>query len=425
MNATVKVMGSEAEADFVVPDHLTREVFRKCLEKDLNVDNIQIVHFEITPGSSPGDNYTSKIYRCKVLYNQPHTEDKTIYFLAKSMIVIHLSDEFSQSGITEREVNVYRDLLPKLSKFLGGTIVAPKCYDIFTEPNQNFIFEDLKALGYTCADRVSGLDADHLKVVLNKTAKFHAASMKLLEEEPSTEAAYPIGFINEISMKEPVVQGFWQGNLKLVAEIVNTIPGYERFSAKLMKVYDNFVDIALKMMRLDPVKDIKVMNHGDLWVNNFLFKYNEETKEPTDVIFVDYQGTFVNSPAIDINYLFSTSAQLDPLRRKLELIEKNYYPVFVNELQRLEVKSVPSLEDILGQIRSREMFSIINLFAVLPLVSINREESKTNDYTQFLDADKSKRKMLIGMYTDRFMDAMKFTLNNLEDVIDEIINEYS
>ncbi|XP_037921451.1 uncharacterized protein LOC119658249 [Hermetia illucens] len=420
-------MSSEAEKDFVVPDHLTREVFRKCLEKDLKEDNIRIVHFEITPGSNPGDNYTSKIYRCKVIYNQPHTEDKTVHLIAKSIIIpTNMPDnDFNDNGIIEKEMDVYQELLPKLSKFLNGTVVAPKCYDIFTEPNQNFIFEDMKALGYACADRVSGLDADHLKVVLNKIAKFHAASMKLLEEEPSTQDAFNVGFFSEQTLAQPLFVELFRGNLKLAVEILNEIPGYEHFSPKLLKIYDNFVDIALKVVELDPVKDIKVINHGDLWVNNFLFKYDEETKEPTDVVFVDYQGTFVNSLAIDINYLFATSAQVNVIHRKLDLVEKYYYPVFANELRKLAFQPVPSLEDIFDQIKSREMFSIINLFTVLPLISINREESKTNDFTQFLDADKSKRKMLIGMSSDRFKETMKFTLKNLEDVIDKTINKYT
>lgn len=121
-------MTSEADKDFVVPDHLTREVFRKCLEKDLKENNIRIVHFEITSGSNPGDNYTSKIYRCKVIYNQPHTEDKTVHLIAKSIIIpTNMPDnDFNDNAIIQKEMDVYQELLPKLSKFLNGTIVAPK-----------------------------------------------------------------------------------------------------------------------------------------------------------------------------------------------------------------------------------------------------------------------------------------------------------
>lgn len=65
------------------------------------------------------------------------------------------------------------------------------------------------------------------------------------------------------------------------------MPGYERFSAKLMKARDNLGEITLKAVDSNPGKDVVVCNHGDLWVNNFLFKYNEDSK-PIDVVFVSF-----------------------------------------------------------------------------------------------------------------------------------------
>lgn len=66
------------------------------------------------------------------------------------------------------------------------------------------------------------------------------------------------------------------------------IPGYERFSPKLMKLHDNFADIILNVVKANYEDDIRVLNHGDLWVNNFLFKYDDKTKKPRDVVFVSF-----------------------------------------------------------------------------------------------------------------------------------------
>lgn len=81
-------------------------------------------------------------------------------------------------------------------------------------------------------------------------------------------------------------QTVFRENIPLVAEVLKTMPGYERFYPKLMKIYDNYREIALKMVEPDPENDIQVLNHGDLWVNNFLFKYDEKTQQPTDIVFV-------------------------------------------------------------------------------------------------------------------------------------------
>lgn len=40
-----------------------------------------------------------------------------------------------------------------------------------------YVLENLNSLGYFCADRVKGLDEAHGRVLMQKIAKFHAASM--------------------------------------------------------------------------------------------------------------------------------------------------------------------------------------------------------------------------------------------------------
>lgn len=53
-----------------------------------------------------------------------------------------------------------------------------------------------------------------------------------------------------------------------------------------MKVLTTFVDVA------EPMRcGFHVMNHGDIWLNNMLFK-SDANGNPLEVSMIDYQGSF-------------------------------------------------------------------------------------------------------------------------------------
>jgi len=57
-----------------------------------------------------------------------------------------------------------------------------------------------------------------------------------------------------------------------------------RYSEKVAKFADHTYDIGIKVAKLSE-DEFNVINHGDFWVNNMLFKYDNDGN-PTDHIFV-------------------------------------------------------------------------------------------------------------------------------------------
>lgn len=74
--------------------------------------------------------------------------------------------------------------------------------------------------------------------------------------------------------------------LRTLADLVKTWEGFENISKKLHRHCDNLIENLVKTGKVIP-DEITVLNHGDLWVNNFLFKYAEDKPEkPIDALFV-------------------------------------------------------------------------------------------------------------------------------------------
>lgn len=166
-----------------IPDYISKSLLEKSLKNGFNnASNIVITDYEISMGSSTGDNYCSDIYRAKVVYTKDGKLNNNISLIVKAMPFVEArSNALETLEVFDKEVKMYTETIPKISQILDGEFMCARCFYAVKEPVQLIVFEDLKVLGFQMADRQSGIDESHCKLVLSKLGRFHAASIILSE----------------------------------------------------------------------------------------------------------------------------------------------------------------------------------------------------------------------------------------------------
>ncbi|XP_030555762.1 uncharacterized protein LOC115759073 [Drosophila novamexicana] len=402
------------------PKHLDVPFFTEVLETALRTSRIQLTGIHCSMGSSTGENYCSQIYRVKLNYRQQNgkasQKDEQMAVIVKSIPRIDSVEFLEDLQVYLKEKITYYELLPRLELLTQcKRRFGPKLYQCMKQPQNTLVFEDLGQLGYVMASRETGLDETHCRLVMERLAEFHAASMVLATLDPKIFEAYSDGMLSPdgLAKDDGLLMRFFAGNGQQLHKLVNSWSGYERIAGKIGKYLEQ--QRAHLVRAQAPVdKEIKVLNHGDLWVNNMLFKYNG-AQQVQDVIFIDFQLSIWGSPGIDLNYFFYTSLSLDVLKHKRPQLLKVYHNRLSETLLNLDLGvPVPSYEQLLAEVHRREGYGFFANYGILPTVSQDKAETSDNSLENFTDADFTKQKTEQMFASTRLAETLRYTLPHFE-----------
>lgn len=121
-----------------------------------------------------------------------------------------------------------------------------------------------------------------------------------------------------------------------------------------------FIDIAVPMDN-----GFHVLNHGDLWINNMMFK-SDDDGTPLDVSMIDFQGPFWGTPTVDLMYFIISSVADDIKIKHFDDLIAHYHEQLTVALKKLNYdQQIPTLSELHIDMRDKGGFGWRNTFNCL------------------------------------------------------------
>ncbi|BES90290.1 Hypothetical protein NTJ_03098 [Nesidiocoris tenuis] len=338
---------------------------------------VEILETTVASAVPKGENYTSTVSRVKIRCLLASGLKKTFSIIVKTELKSEKAREIIENmPVFRSEIGTYTSTLKKMEALADEfgdkrEILWAKLYGY--QPYNLVAFEDLTDLGYAVAQRRNFLDLNHGLLVLRNLARFHAMSKVLMSRgllDSNDKGIFALAMDNEPMKK------MWEVVITVLTDCIEKDWGSEwaALAEKIRKAGSNVLERMIGLASSYD-KNFEVLNHGDLWTCNMMFKNMEYDNYPISVRFIDLQICHMNSFIWDIEYFFNTSVVPKVKREKRPILLKAYHEALVKNLELYQYSGyVPTLEDIENESRRIE-FGHFALSTFSPLMSADTTEA--------------------------------------------------
>ncbi|KAG5678863.1 hypothetical protein PVAND_008494 [Polypedilum vanderplanki] len=394
----------EQSISFLNSDTVNDDFFIEIVENALNItrDKFKLKLVLLSPATGKNNNYVSVVYRAKIKIKLLESnENKSIDVIIKALLTT--IKEFKEFSVFPRERFMYEDIVQSFEEiWYNGTgekiQFGPKSIKFETEPYEIIVLEDLKAMKYEMLERTAGLTLEQTKLLLSKLAKFHASSViryrkdGIIQKYLDRKASMP-----PMDRESPFAASF----IRMHNEFIKALRSYgdcDIYADKIAKwsmdkMLVSFLEVA------EPTRSgFVALNHGDLWLNNMMFKFDEKNN-PIDVIMYDYQGSFWASPATDVLYFIISSVSDDIKIDHFDNLIEHYHHELSDSLKRLRYdKHITTLPELFIDFMEKGHFAALCLMFILFIVKYDSQEEITLEAMMGL-GDQVEESIVQAMYT--------------------------
>ncbi|KAG5675463.1 hypothetical protein PVAND_005365 [Polypedilum vanderplanki] len=402
----------EQSNNFLNSDALNDEFFVELVESKLNLtrDQFKVRLVLISPATGKNENFLSVVYRAKINVEIfASNERKFVDVIIKAML--SNLPEIKEWSVFPREIFIYKNIIKSFENIWKERaneeiVFGPKCLKVATEPYEVVVLDDLKAEGFQMLNRKLGVDVDQAKLVLSKLAKFHAASCIRYQKDGEISKQLDRKATLQLFTKD---SPFYEGYFKMIREfrsVISEIKGFEKIH-KVVSTWDPEVMINSFFEATKPFKNgFKILNHGDDWLNNIMFKINDKGITE-DVKLLDYQISYWGSCAGDLFYFLISSVKDECKTKYFDEFIEYYHSELVNSLKKLNYdQHIPTLNELWDDLLEKRQFASSILIDIMFICKYDSDQEITME--QFTDPNAFTPEMFNRMYrNDNYLKALK------------------
>ncbi|EDV91303.1 uncharacterized protein LOC6568355 [Drosophila grimshawi] len=353
------------------PAWLNEQFFQDALIQYLKEPNLKVTEAKMSPASAKGDHYASVMFRAIVEYStQKRKCSKSLIIKTMPEVQGKKKDFLADSHIFETEIIMYTQVLPKFEAILreaGEEIkFCGTCVYYSLEPREVMIFEDLVPQGYQVI-RNRDLTMDELRAAMEKLAKWHAVSHKVLKEQPILfdKLKYDLATLPGFLEDDFLTSGL-PNFIDMLGQNESLRDYCKYFEPMRNKLLNLWADIIHEYRENRQENTYYVLCHGDFHMKNMMFKGN-------DCMLLDFQLSYVGCMSNDVQYakymLFSAEDRKD----KCDELIYHYFDVFAKTLKKIgcELKK-HSLVEFRRQMFDRRNTEFMLLTTFLPIFNSMR-----------------------------------------------------
>ncbi|KAH8335369.1 hypothetical protein KR074_000349 [Drosophila pseudoananassae] len=405
------------ENELVAPSWLKVEFIEEVLRSNKEDPELKVTDLKITPATLEGDHCASVMYRTTAKYTTAKGTFST------SLIVKTVPDQegnkndmFSNSHLFSTEIGMYSKVLPEFEKILrkagDSTKLYVPCLYHSLEPRQVLIFEDLVPQGYAVI-RDRPVTPEEQIAVFTKLAKWHAVSMKVINEQPDFLKDFQYGLIDMPNFLNSRLITTGMENFVEMLSVEPELTKYKPFFSKIQDTTLSRMAEVMQEFRKNRQPDgYYVLSHGDFHIRNMMFKTKKNSGTFEDVMFVDFQVSNLSPSSVDLVY--AIYRVLEPEQR-CELGKdavNNYFSVLVDTLHKIGYKGeFPTQDGLWQRIHSHKYYGFFLMSTFLPLLLAVKENAFT--MAELAQKEENRKKAYL---LDGYKDEIKKLLPKFEEL---------